>query len=321
LPVYLALKYFNYEGKRAYLLEIAIALSVGAAVSVKWLALSVVPVVAMLVIVKKVRRHKTSSHRKLELFRNLYNTLVLFLVLPFTVYLASYYWHFSMIHTYAPAADEVTESFLYDLKNGTDTTPFMTKFWDAQQLNLKYEKYVPKLDLTKKDEIGSMWVTWPLMARPIDYYHETSDGGETYAFAYMIGNPFVWYVGLLSILVLMGVSVTGILVPELVKRNQIIRKNVLLYFSLVMLFLANWLPYALITRVMYLYHYLPAVAFLIIGVGVTMSDLVIPRLGSITGKVKGLKLSTILKYFHQSYFFSFYSFSLLGMLLLPIYSI
>jgi dolichyl-phosphate-mannose--protein O-mannosyl transferase len=46
---------------------------------------------------------------------------------------------------------------------------------------------------------------------------------------------------------------------------------------------------------MYLYHYLPAVAFLIIGVGVTMSDLVIPRLGSITGKVKGLKLSTILK--------------------------
>jgi dolichyl-phosphate-mannose--protein O-mannosyl transferase len=200
-----------------------------------------------------------------------------------------------MINTYAPAADEVSEIYLNDLKNGTNNASFFSKFWDAQQLNLKYEKYVPKLDLTKKDEIGSMWITWPLMARPIDYYHETANSGETYAFAYMIGNPFVWYLGLVSVLLLTGVVTTSVLLPSKIMSTSQVRKNWLLYLSVVTLLFANWLPYALITRVMYLYHYLPAVAFAIISIGVILSDLVLPRLGEIKKRIRGVDVSRVLK--------------------------
>jgi dolichyl-phosphate-mannose--protein O-mannosyl transferase len=241
------------------------AFVVGLAVSVKWLALAIVPFVVIFMWFADFRFSQFKSiWRKIALAS--VNILIV-AYLAFIVHLGVYFWHFNKIQHYSPAADEVTETYKDDLQNGTNNTSFWTKFMDWQRLEHKYEAGVPALDYSKSDEIGSMWITWPIMARPINYYWERDDQGVLRTIV-LIGNPVVWVMGLAGIIFL---SALGI--GRLFGKNGFTAKH----FTIVMLYFANWLPYALITRVMYLYHYMPALVVSIIAWGVVMHDFVLPR--------------------------------------------
>ena len=103
-------------------------------------------------------------------------------VMVLSIYFSVFAWHFAHIQTYTKNADEISDycpSYLEDLKAGTNKSEFFCKLYSQFQLSLKYQKYVPELDFTKEDEIGSKWITWPIMARTCLLYTSPSPRDRT----------------------------------------------------------------------------------------------------------------------------------------------
>ena len=98
----------------------------------------------------------------------------------------------------------------------------------------------------------SSWRSWPLLLRPIWLYTSGEQAG-TIANIYAFGNPMVFWGGLVSVIF----SVFYALSEK--------RKN-LLY--IVGAYFGVFVPWALSPRIMFLYHYFPAVPFLCIATGV-----------------------------------------------------
>ena len=100
--------------------------------------------------------------------------------------------------------------------------------------------------ITAGHPYGSKWYSWPLLERPIWY----SVDGQQYI--YLLGNPFTWWrASLVSVLLALKLAW---------QRRQRNLANVLLLSG----FLASWLPFMAITRVMFLYHYFTALIFSIL---------------------------------------------------------
>lgn len=93
--------------------------------------------------------------------------------------------------------------------------------------------------LTATHPFSSSWWTWPLISRPVWLYVSDLPGGNVSTIVAM-GNPAVWWVALASVV--------------LAVEEGIRRKNHVCLF-LVTIFLFQWLPYALISRILFLYHF------------------------------------------------------------------
>lgn len=90
----------------------------------------------------------------------------------------------------------------------------------------------------------SQWWSWPLLGRPIAYFFE--DGGEQWRAVYALGNPFLWWGSTLAI--------AGLLLQSFTKTNGV---------SIYILtnYAANLLPWVLVERCIFLYHYMGALVF------------------------------------------------------------
>ena len=92
----------------------------------------------------------------------------------------------------------------------------------------------------------SRWFTWPLLIKPIAYAYEES-GSQVYT-VNNLGNPMLWW--------LSGAS--GLLVGVgWLRRYE--RTDVTTY--LLIGYLANWLPWVVVTRCTYNYLFMPAAVF------------------------------------------------------------
>ncbi len=113
----------------------------------------------------------------------------------------------------------------------------------------RYQKGVPKYDLSKPGENGSLPYTWPVMNKTINYRWEKNVDRVRYL--YLVGNPILWSIGLVAIIVSTGLLVSRLIVKAPVKN---LRK-----FRFIMIFtLLYWFYLAAMVkleRVMYLYHY------------------------------------------------------------------
>jgi len=101
--------------------------------------------------------------------------------------------------------------------------------------------------LTATHGYGSKALTWPLMLRPVWYFVDY--GKNKIANIYAQGNSLIWWSGLAALII-------GLI-------EGIRKKNFKLQFLLVC-YLAFWLPWVFSPRVMFLYHYLPSLLFLIL---------------------------------------------------------
>ncbi|MEN9258067.1 MAG: phospholipid carrier-dependent glycosyltransferase [Gloeomargarita sp. SRBZ-1_bins_9] len=91
----------------------------------------------------------------------------------------------------------------------------------------------------------SAWWSWPLLLRPVSYYYRSEQGLITHVQA--MGNPLLWWLVLGAVLVYL---------PQLRHRNP----PWPLQFALGN-YLLHWLPWALVPRCLFIYHYLPALGF------------------------------------------------------------
>jgi len=117
-------------------------------------------------------------------------------------------------------------------------------WWELQKQMLIFHR-----SQTLTHPYSSDWWSWPILLRPIVFYkigEPTDIVGKIYA----MGNPFVFWFGLISVII--GT------VYYFIENNT---KNIgLVIFS----YLIFFVPWAFSPRLMFIYHYLPAVPFLAI---------------------------------------------------------
>ena len=104
---------------------------------------------------------------------------------------------------------------------------------------------------------SSSWWTWPLDIKPMGYYRQEHDGLISSINAF--GNPAIFWTGIVAILYL-GYA-------------MLVRKSLEASF-LLFAFLGLYLPYAGISRLMFIYHFYYAVPFMVLAIVYMFRDMV-----------------------------------------------
>ena len=124
--------------------------------------------------------------------------------------------------------------------------------WENQKYMLTYHEGVHDAH-----PYSSRWYQWILDIRPILYYLDTSVPGMKTAFG-AFSNPVVCWAGLLAILS------TAV---------QIVRRRCGRALFIVIGYLSQLVPWMLIGRTLFEYHYFPSILFLVIALSYVFNDL------------------------------------------------
>lgn len=104
----------------------------------------------------------------------------------------------------------------------------------------------------------SSWYTWPVVYKPVWYHNQKIDVNNRETIT-AVGNIVIWWTGIISVLYLL---------------IKVIRKKDKNSLFLLVVILSLWLPYSIIGRVMFLYHYFPVVPVLTLSIVLMFKDLV-----------------------------------------------
>lgn len=123
---------------------------------------------------------------------------------------------------------------------------------DVLQLQLRMFGYHAGIEATHP--FSSPWWSWPLMLKPLWMYSNTLDGTAMVSTIVLMGNPAIWWCSIPA-LILIGIRLIA----------DKIRKREYSFVSLFILipFLLQWIPYVVITRILFIYHFVPNVPFMI----------------------------------------------------------
>ena len=115
--------------------------------------------------------------------------------------------------------------------------------------------YHSKLD--DDHPFSSKWYTWPISYKPV-WYHQKIYNDNIKETISGVGNLIIWIMGIFGFIYT--------LFKFIFKKD----KNSLF---LVIMFLSLWLPYVFIGRVMFLYHYFPALLFIMLCIVNLLKDI------------------------------------------------
>ena len=124
--------------------------------------------------------------------------------------------------------------------------------WDNQEFMFTFHS---TLDSTHP--YSSKWYEWPIMVRPILYSAQVI-GGYAYTGISAFGNPMVWWAGIPAFLFMLYLS---------------LKKHDKYAGFLCISYLAQYLPWALISRYTFIYHYFPSVPFIALMIGYSFLQL------------------------------------------------
>ena len=124
-------------------------------------------------------------------------------------------------------------------------------------VNLQGSMYVYHSTLTATHPFSSPWYSWPLMLDPVNgavhvplwlqIATPLTNGAESTIV--LMGNIAVWWFGFACILAL-----TFIYVPKVFRKSFQLKENLPALF-LIVVFFTQWIPYMLISRVVFIYHF------------------------------------------------------------------
>ena len=168
------------------------------------------------------------------------------IIIPALIYFSIFVIHFSLLTKSGTGDAFMTPAFQADLignPNQDNTSvghiSILNKF-----LELNEQMYISNQGLTATHSYSSKWYTWPLMIRPIYYWVSGN------AKIYFLGNPTIWWLSTMAVIFAIIYSVFN--------KFQDKTSNLLLG-----MYLASFLPFIFIGRVMFLYHYMSALIFAI----------------------------------------------------------
>lgn len=240
--------YRNISSKPTILLISGVL--IGCSFSVKWTGLSFLAIALGVCFLDFIyKNHK---------FRQFVAKCSVLLVVSILVYMTVFAVHFSLLHNSGRGDKFMSPGFLKTLEGSkyeNDETitgsGYFEKFFELNKI-----MYLSNRNLNAEHHNSSQYYTWPVMKRSV-YYWVESYGSDKKSRIYMLGNPFVWWTSLAALI--LGIVFWKPLSPE---------KKLFLYFG----WLINFLPFVFIGRVMFLYHYFPALLFSIVIMSIFLFD-------------------------------------------------
>lgn len=185
------------------------------------------------------RNEKNGTERERELvqpfWKNVLYTLLwcclFFLLVPFIIYFCSYLPYYIY---------EGSRTEGYGLSEAFDT------FWRYQNFMFSYHS-----GLEATHPYQSAWWQWPFTMRPMWYYSGNDAAAGIVSTLTASGNPAVWWVGTIGAVALLLLRLSGFIKPD--RAQQIFCVGVL----------ANYLPWVLVPRCTFIYHFFATVPFLL----------------------------------------------------------
>ena len=123
----------------------------------------------------------------------------------------------------------------------------------------------------------SKWYSWPFMIRPIGYFFSNRDAIDTFGNKIMLfrdvhlfPNPFLYWFSAIAILTMLVQWLK--LFWQWINQGIVSHKFYLFLFILLGYF-ANLLPWAFVSRCLFLYHYQPASVFAFLALAWYMTQL------------------------------------------------
>ena len=149
---------------------------------------------------------------------------VAFILVPAAIYYFSYYWHFAASGGLSAA-----------------------KVWQLQQQMYSYHA-----NIVDTHYFNTPWYEWPIIVWPMWYFSSDTafTGRGTVSSISLMGNPAVWWTGILCL-----VAVTGIYLMQKKKDHRLL--------LVIIGFASQYLPWVLVPRSTYIYHYFASVPFII----------------------------------------------------------
>ena len=252
--VYLAAR--TRSGAKYWLLLGASAFLAGMALSTKWTGLTALGLIGLIWFYDAIRR-------RASVWRDIAGVAMLIMV-PAVVYLSVFAIHFALLTNTGQGDAFMPVQFQSTLVGNPNYNPAARESFVDKFIDLNKEMQASEDSLRNATHpYGSKWYTWPIEQRPVYYWEGDSLTNGNQGNIYLLGNPVVWWGTLIILAVLIGRASTD---RKALKRW---------YFPTSVLgigYLMNWLPFSLIHRVMFLYHYLYAliysVALAALGLGI-----------------------------------------------------
>ncbi len=127
-------------------------------------------------------------------------------------------------------------------------------FFDV--INLQGQMYIYHTTLTATHPFSSPWYSWPFLFDPINntvhvpvWLQSASLSNNLTSTIVVMGNPAVWWIGFASVL---GLTVYNL--PKVFRKSFSLKQYLPAIF-LIVVFFFQWIPYVLLTRVIFIYHF------------------------------------------------------------------
>ena len=134
----------------------------------------------------------------------------------------------------------------------------------ADLIDYQRSSYIYHATLKATHPFGSPWWSWPFLARPVLYYAEYTGlgtdqftGGPLVAWMANLGNPWIWWSSIPCVLSL----------PYFIIRYKSFPALVILLG-----FITQYLPWSLISRVLFLYHMFGGLIFMILALAFVLAQ-------------------------------------------------
>jgi dolichyl-phosphate-mannose--protein O-mannosyl transferase len=234
----------------------------GCALSVKWTGASALGVILAAWFTEAMRRRPALPRAGREGRRApILREGAILVGIPIAVYVASFGVHFGILTHSGPGNTQMSARFQSQLIGAVFYDPAVhMSLWEKLQAVHHSIRY-GNASLEHATHAGaSPWYTWPIMKHPIGLWVPTGQTGADRqagrAMIILLGNPVVWWGGLIGVLVGLATFLC---------RRELFAQRGQEYGFLFLLgaLLLNFAPFAAITRLMYLYHYLFALIFVI----------------------------------------------------------
>ena len=178
--------------------------------------------------------------------------ILFFVIVPAAVYLISYIPYFAYKHI-----EHLGE--------------YLREVWNTQEGMFNYHA-TPGLGMDHP--FYSPWYEWPVIGKPMFYATKQYVMNEELSHSiFCIGNPVIWLPAIATLMFCIFGWIHDMTVPSR-KEEKFFEKNIGLLF-LTVGFLAQYLPWMLVPRGTYIYHYFASVPFLILSLTIILRQVVL----------------------------------------------
>jgi dolichyl-phosphate-mannose-protein mannosyltransferase len=243
ITLYLAAR--RRTGRAHWILLSLSATLAGAAAATKWTGLTALGLIGLAWFIEtpNVKAH----------WRRLLPQAAILIIVPALVYMAAFAAHFALLTRSGDGDAFMSPRYQSTLIGDAQYDPAARmSFWDRfVELNTVMHSSEASLK-TVTHPYGSPWYSWPLLKRPIYYWAGDTAANGHQGNIYLMGNPLIWW-GVLVIIFTMLLA--------RIDRPKLFRSYRFIIPFLVVAYLANFVPFMFIDRVMFLYHYFFAFLF------------------------------------------------------------